>query len=255
MVVEPWLFSFSNATDPARPHAAHGRFLPMALCSRCSPMPRTRTITLMLENVPEVFLHLLHRSGATASSKLVRMYLGTGHAYLMHHQHGAPVPDEWVRRAGDLLACPPATSPTMTAQDGPPLRSPALGGCCAGTRYSSALNDLYRICRASSSSCSPERAPSRPRRHRRRLHPLSRCWVKSSGACCCIIPTMLVISIVVFLFIQLPRRATTPTRSLSNSMQGFGPGQFRRRRPCASDVGFSTSPSTSVRPLGLGHIG
>ena len=103
MVVEPWLFSFSNATIlpahmPRMADFSYGTLQPLVAHAE------DKNVTLVLENVPEVFPHLLIDLVRRFESKHVRMCLDTGHAYLMHHQHGAPVPDEWVRQAGDLLA-------------------------------------------------------------------------------------------------------------------------------------------------------
>lgn len=103
MVVEPWLFSFSNAAirPPHMPRMAdlsYGTLQPLVSHAE------DKGVTLVLENVPEVDPMLLVDLVRRFESRNVRMCLDTGHAYLMHYQHGAPVPDEWVRAAGDLLA-------------------------------------------------------------------------------------------------------------------------------------------------------
>lgn len=102
MVVEPWLFSFSNATiqPPHMPLMADRSYETLAPVVEHAA---AKGVILTMENVPEVNPALLIGLIRRFDNPSARMCLDTGHAYLMHHQHGAPVPDVWVREAGDLL--------------------------------------------------------------------------------------------------------------------------------------------------------
>ncbi len=102
MVVEPWLFSFSNATiRPA--HMPRMADLAYETLAPVVETAATKGVTLVMENVPEVDPDLLIGLIRRFDNPAARMCLDTGHAYLMHRQHGAPVPDAWIRAAGDLL--------------------------------------------------------------------------------------------------------------------------------------------------------
>ena len=102
MVIEPWLFSFSNATiqPPHMPGMADRAYDTLAPVVEHAAR---HGVVLTMENVPEVNPALLIGLIRRFDSPGARMCLDTGHAFLMHHQHGAPVPDVWVREAGDLL--------------------------------------------------------------------------------------------------------------------------------------------------------